>query len=122
MHAMRHDAAAAFSKVRIYRSHGEYLRESHDTPRQHAKGDENRHHACTAKIANANACALRHYTLVYGNSPQYAAGSQRIRKTGAVNCATLHFNSAGKIAWRPHQNKTVRRPEGRSHRQSVHER
>jgi len=98
MHATRHDTAAAFSKVRIYGSHGEYLRESHDTPHQHAKGDENPRHACTAKTAGANAHALHHYAVVYENYRQHAAGSRRIRKTGAVNCAALHFNSWGKIA------------------------
>jgi hypothetical protein len=84
---MRRGIAAAFSKVRIYRSHGEYLRDLHDTPRKYAKGDDYPLHACTAKIANANARAWRHYAVVYRNSPQYAAGSRRIRKTGSVNCA-----------------------------------
>lgn len=122
MQATRHDAAVARSKVRFYRSHGEYLRESHDIPRQYAKGDESPRRACTAKMANANARALRHYAPVYGNSPQYAVGSRRIRKTGSVHCAALHFNSRRKIAWRPPKNKTVRRPHGRSHRQSIRER
>ncbi|WP_157776376.1 hypothetical protein [Burkholderia stabilis] len=65
--ATRRDAAAPSSKVRIYRSHGEYLRELHDTTRKRAKGDENLRRICTAKIANANAHALRNCTIVYRN-------------------------------------------------------
>ncbi|HDR9490852.1 hypothetical protein [Burkholderia stabilis] len=70
-----------FSKVRIYGSHGEYFRELHDATREHAKGEENLHHACTAKIANGHAHALRHCVAVYRNSPRYTAESRQIRKT-----------------------------------------
>ena len=62
--------AAASSKVRIYRSHGEYLRELHGTTRKHAKGDGNPQQAGTAEMANANAHALRNCTVVYRNSPR----------------------------------------------------
>ncbi|WP_241291577.1 hypothetical protein [Burkholderia stabilis] len=70
-----------FSKVRIYGSYGEYFRELHDATREHAKGEENPHHACTAKIANGHAHALRHCVAVYRNSPRYTAESRQIRKT-----------------------------------------
>ncbi|BAX60582.1 hypothetical protein BSFP_034430 [Burkholderia stabilis] len=39
----------------------------HDTTRKRAKGDENLRRICTAKIANANAHALRNCTIVYRN-------------------------------------------------------
>ena len=119
---VQRDAASASSKVRIYRSHGETLRELHGATRQHAKGDRNSQHACTTRMAQANAHALRNCAAVYRNSPRYPGESQRIRKTGSVNCAASQFNTPSGIAPEMHTNKTVRRPHGRSHRQSVRER
>lgn len=119
---VQRDAASASSKVRIYRSYGETLRELHGAPRKHAKGDRNSQHACTTRMAQANAHVLRNCTAVYRNSPRYAVESQRIRKTGSVDCAASQFNAPTGIAPGMHKNKTVRRPHGRSHRQSVRER
>ena len=92
------DAASASSKVRIYRSHGETLRELHGATRQHAKGDRNSQHACTTRMAQAIAHALRNCAVVYRNSPRYPGESQRIRKTGSVNCAASQFNTPSGIA------------------------
>ena len=78
---VQHDAASASSKVRIYRSHGETLRELHGATRQHAKGDRNLQHACTARLAQAHAHVLRNCAAVYRNSPRYPVESRRIRKT-----------------------------------------
>jgi hypothetical protein len=119
---MRREAASASSKVRIYRSHGESLRELHGATRQHAKGDRNARHACTARMVRAHAHVLRDCTAVYRYSPRYAVESQRIRKTGSVDCAASQFNSPSRIAPGMHKNKTVRQPHGRSHRQSARER
>ena len=119
---VQRDAASASSKVRIYRSHGETLRELHGATRQHTKGDRNSPHACTTRMAQANAHVLHNCTAVYRNSPRYPVESQRIRKTGSVNCAASPINTPSGIAPGMHKNKTVRRPHGRSHRQSVRER
>ena len=116
---MRCNAASAASKVRIYRSYGEYLRELHGAIHKHASGDRNSRHACTARMALADAHRLRSCRSVYGNSPRYAVESRRIRKTGSVNCAASQFNTPAGITPGMHKNKTVRRPYGHSHRQSA---
>ena len=112
----------AVSKVRIYRRHGEQVRELQGTQRKYARGDRNRRYVCTAKIENANARMPRNYGVVYGNSRQYPVESRRIRKTISVNRAASVFNSRFRVLLRLPKNKTVRRPHGRSHRQSAHER
>jgi hypothetical protein len=120
--ATRRGDRAVRSKVSIYRSHGEHFRELPGTRAQCAKGDGSEQFASTAKIANADTRIARNSRAVYRNSPQYPVESRRIRKTASANRGPLPFDSRFGIAPRLPKNKTVRRPQGRSHRHSAHER
>ena len=118
---VQRDAASASSKVRIYRSHGETLRELHGATRQHAKGDRNSQHACTTRMAQANAHALRNCAAVYGIRRDIPANRSEFAKRDPL-IARRRSSIRHRESRRKCTNKTVRRPHGRSHRQSVRER
>ncbi|HDR8947154.1 hypothetical protein [Burkholderia vietnamiensis] len=109
--------AAHPSKVRIYRSHGEQIREPYRTAAQCASGDACALHISTAKIANGSAPCDANYALVYRNSPPNPRQSRRMCETRSFNRGELPFDTRCRIARRRPKNKTVRGPWGRSHRQ-----
>ena len=117
---VQRDAASASSKVRIYRSHGETLRELHGATRQHAKGDRNSQHACTTRMAQANAHALRNCAAV-GIRRDIPANRSEFAKRDPL-IARRRSSIRHRESRRKCTQTTVRRPHGRSHRQSVRER
>ncbi|CAG9207389.1 hypothetical protein BVI2075_400026 [Burkholderia vietnamiensis] len=111
------DGAAHPSEVRIYRSHGEQIREPYREAAQCASGDACALHVSTAKIANGRAPCDANYALVYRNSPPNPRQSRRMCETRSFNRGELPFDTRCRIARRRPKNKTVRGPWGRSHRQ-----